>query len=475
VSNVAAASLGVTPTDSFSWDGLYAGNLFARPTATATIIVDGIGKIDVADGALSFELNDVSLTTKEAVRSIATGAASVGAPALASVVSDAYGHDSVAYSVSASMDLARISGHRDLDTSTREHIIYSQSGKFVDESTNAEPLQLAPFSAAFLGDSATYDAATGVIHVKGINFGAEHLGFFEELHAMLATLDAVQADSASPAVFSFTVSAYAALLEAVGGETSPEGMVASGVLANVVEKLAATMDKKFDGHALVTAVAVETRLEDTEVVVLPTGFKYTKGQFSMAAYASHHEKRGRSRRSETKSVYSTNDPSFNNKTNTSNPVQQCAQYSCSCWKPFAPGLVAPDNKTWDPATGCLPTGVCEYTPPGSKNTSEIDCGSVCVTNTQEWCNCSSPDFDASYLYPAALQRYECKSCNAGYTCEYGHCYLDTTFTSVFNAGLWLGLAGFAGFIGVWVSLHSIGAPKLGALGDGDEMNTKKLE
>jgi hypothetical protein len=467
VAGVVASALGVAPPTEFAWDGLYAGNLFDRPLAAATIVVAGMSSIESAGVVPTYSLiHDEFISVKTGVSAVVSGHVTPGFPALASLVAEASGQTSVCISVSADSNAAMASSHRDLTTNAVEHTIYRHGGSFTDSAVNDAPIPFTDFSVDFLV-GASFDQASWKVSYGGVEFPESATAFFQELKAMVevaAALPKTKATTQAPAVLTFTITSYADVVK-TSGRGSKTGQAAKAAVESVIQTITGSVNTAYNGKAVVLAVALETAAavaakSRTEVV----------GGFSIVEHIQQHKLRKRRATVIQQLGFASQGMNRTNRTDT----PECNRFRCACVKAFAPGLTF-DGQYWAPITkaaedgkgaqekGCLKN--VDATP-GQCYELDQECNTICASDPR-WCPCNEPNFDPTYLAPMMMKAFTCTGCDLGYKLSDGECYLlEEQASANFNIALWTGLMATAGVSGIWYALHTIDSPMYSAVAGG---------
>lgn len=486
VPSVIASAFGVRPPVDYSWNGLFAGNLFERPSAAVTVIVDGMENLDI-DASASYPLTHGAVSLRTGVESVVTGHAEAGHPSVAGVIADATGAVTTALSVSADADATRAAGYE----GAASHLVSRHGGRYVDEATNAAPIVFPDFSVAFLGSSASFDMTSWTVTYDGVEFPAEATAFFQELQTMAVAADSLDA-AAAPAVVTFTVTTYAGLAQKHGVDSAVGGAAAKAVKATIAHINAAATNA-FGKDALVLAVAMETSAEARTNEGDWFANEEEEG-FDIVAHVKqyHTQKRGRRQHQrrdvEARSFMSRGTFELGEgNNNTYDPQSECVGYDCACFKAFAPASTF-HGREWITSQktvpgqkqGCLAekNAAGAATPcllNASDSTSVIKCDEVCA-HERKYCPCNATDFDKTFLYPMHLEKHICKKCALGYTLSQKGCYLtEVGRTASVQIGFWTGLAGVAALSGSWFALHTMTYPMFASLDVGDGIGLDKIK
>lgn len=487
VSSVIASTFGVRPPADFSWDGLFASNLFETPAAAVTVIVDGMSDLDLGASA-SFPLTHGTVDFQSGVQSVVSGHTDSGHPSVAAVVADATGAIATTVSVSADAEAARAAGYE----GAASHLVSRHGGRYVDEAANTAAFTFPDFSVEFLGTAASFDMTSWTVTYDGVKFPVEATAFFQELQTMAVASDKL-AGAASPAVATFTVTTFAGLAQKHGAD-SAVGVAAKKAVAATVAHIKAATTTAFGANALVLAVALET-VADTQSKGGNWFANDAQPGFDIVAHVNAYKNKKTGRRSRR----SVEDATFAarggfgvtpNGTKADSEVE-CVGYKCSCYKVYAP-LSNFHGRPWvtsikaeagvDSKQGCLSsknstTGASTpcYLDASDPEKTEVKCDEIC-SHQKKWCPCNTTGFTADFLYPMHLEKHECTECALGYKLSQKGCYLETPQRSAsVQIGFWTGLSGVAALSGSWYALHTMTNPMFASLDQGDGIPGLKLK
>lgn len=389
VPNVLANVLGFESAETLvSWNGVLNGNVFRRPSASLSIVLDGFDEtLPLSASRASFALSGLS-TTNEVLLGHA-------AASTASVVAENTGSDSLVFSMSGDQLFATQGSSRDMMGSNARTIFFDSLAGFRDSSNTFSLSKTeieALFSQGLLGSSVVLDATQQTATVSmGLTATAVVLSlkdphcalFFTELHGMVAALQRALATGSlpAPAVFTFTVASARHL-------PVQQRVAAAVVLAGFVEKMTALVNAAFGNNALVTLVKA------TPGTVHHTVSARAAGTASVAA------------------VGAVAGSSYMPKTSDPDYVAYCASYNCFCNK---------DN-----------SGV-----PFTQLLDGHSCQKGCDFNTQP-CQCAHQTCSCASPY-RQLGSAQCATCQSGFVLQNGRCYVSSDYPGMFQIWFWGGL------------------------------------
>lgn len=378
VANVLTSMMGFeSSTTLFEWNGLKNANVFRRPAACLSILLDGF------TDDLSFASRGTYAMNSDSLSGVLLGNSHIS---VASAISEST--ESFSLSMSSDDQFAVAGAARDVSTGRDFTVTFHPGSGFHDSSNTfvAANFNDGIFGSGVFGPNIVHNQASKTVSVS-VSGSIVSLDLANpiiynallEVYSMVTVLNlALIAGATSPSVYTFSVANLAAVKDLSAAE---RGAIAV-VLAAFIDKMDSLVSNAFDGN----------------VVTVVVSSSYDKSQ------SAHHHVVARS----TSVASAVSDPNYFPAPTSRDYVAYCQTYTCY-------PNVDSNNNIFD--TGNNP------------------CQKNCARN--QYCECAYfPIPCGPTSQPGSAV---CSGCLPGFSLQGGQCYVDSNFPGMFQIWFWGGI------------------------------------